>query len=247
MQETGSVPALAISLDFWDTLYDGAALPERVSLRQTALRRLFHDVGCAIDDAALVELYAASGAEAERWWRDEHRGYTAEERIRWMLARTDVERPHDCPHVARTVAAVDDALLAFPPSLLPGAREALLELAPRVMLAITSDTGFASGRAQDRLLERDGIAHLFATRTYSADVGHAKPRREPFETTLRALALPAGRVLHLGDDERTDVRGALAAGMRAARMDIVQTRGPSAGEFVARSWEEALDRLIALV
>jgi FMN phosphatase YigB (HAD superfamily) len=47
----------------------------------------------------------------------------------------------------------------------------------------------------------------------------------------------------VGDIERTDVAGALAAGMRAIRLDLVKPGGPSAAEFVARSYEELVDYL----
>jgi putative hydrolase of the HAD superfamily len=235
----------AVSFDYWDTLYEGAALPERVSLRRAALRRMFEEIGCPLPDEEFVTLYRASGAEAERWWREEHRGYTADERIRWMLNRLRIERPADCEHVARACQAVDDALLHHPPALLPGAAEMLRSVAGRHLLAITSDTGFASSRAQDRLLEHDGIESLFAVRTYSMDVGHANPRPEPFLATIQALGLEPGEIIHVGDNERTDVRGALDAGMRAIRFDLVKQNGPSAAEFVAESCEELREYLVS--
>ena len=231
----------AVTFDYWDTLYTGAVLPERMSLRQTALRRMLADLGHAIEDEELSTLYHASGHEADRWWREEHRGYTAGERIRWILQRLSIERPQDCEHVARAVQAVDDALIQFPPPLLPGAADALATIGDRYRLGIISDTGFASGKAQDALLEHDGLRRFFEVTVYSVDVGHAKPRREPFKAAVDALALPPGEILHIGDNERTDVRGALDMGMRAIRVDFVKQNGPSAAEFVARSFRELTD------
>ncbi|HEX5435565.1 MAG TPA: HAD family hydrolase [Gemmatimonadaceae bacterium] len=228
----------AVSFDYWDTLYQGATLPERSMLRRVALRRMLTDIGCEATDEEFAAAYVASGVEAERWWREEQRGYTAAERIRWMLERLDVERPADCPHIALASEAVDEALLCYPPPLLPGAASMVRSLSERYLLAITSDTGFASSRAQDRLLERDGIQPLFAVRTYSMDVGHAKPHPAPFRATIDALGVQPGEVLHVGDNERTDVQGALAAGMRAVRLDVVKENGASDAELVARSFEE---------
>ena len=111
-------------------------------------------------------------------------------------------------------------------------------LSRRYTLAVISDTGFASGRAQDRLLEKDAARGFFASTIYSMDVGHAKPRAEIFHAAVSALGLVAGDILHIGDNERTDVRGALAAGFRAIRIDVVRDSGPSEAEFVARSFEE---------
>ena len=235
---------LALSLDYWDTLFDGGTLPERLERRQAALRRMLRNLECDVSDEEFHTLYRAAGAEADRWWREEHRGYGANERIRWMLGRLNVTRPPDCEHVAAAVRAVDETLIEFPPPMLTGARETVEQLAARYPMAILSDTGFASGVAQDALLEREGILPLFPARIYSMDVGHAKPRREMFEACATALGRAADTIIHIGDNERTDVRGALDAGFRAIRLDVVRDNGPSAAELVARTFDELREYLL---
>ena len=235
----------AVTLDYWDTIYTGAPAPARGALRQAAIRRLFATFDRAVPDEEFITLYKAAGAEAERWWREEQRGYTTQERIRWLLARVQVERPADCAHIAAAERAVDDALLAHPAPLVPGAGDGLARLASVYTLGIVSDTGFASGKAQDRLLAQDQLLSLFKATVYSMDVGHAKPRPEPFAAALRALGTAPAETLHVGDNERTDIRGALAAGLRAVRVDFVRQSGPSAAEFVARSFEELTSYLLA--
>ena len=235
----------AVTFDYWDTLYDGSTKPERVVLRQGAIRELLARIGHEIADADFAALYRASGVEAERWWREEQRGYTTQERIRWLLSRVNVERPADCQYVAAAERAVDDALVAYPAPLLPGVGDGVARLASAFTLAIISDTGFASGRAQDRLLEHDQLLPYFTATVYSMDIGHAKPRPEPFAAALRALGAAPADTIHVGDNERTDVRGALDAGMRAVRVDFVRGQGPSAAEFVARSFDELVAYLLA--
>ena len=235
----------AVTLDYWDTIYTGAPAPERGALRQAAIRRLFAAFDRAVPDEEFVTLYKAAGAEAERWWREEQRGYTTQERIRWLLGRVQVERPADCAHVAAAERAIDDALLAHPAPLVPGAGDGLARLASAYTLGIVSDTGFASGKAQDRLLAQDQLLSLFKATVYSMDVGHAKPRPEPFAAAVRALGSAPAETLHIGDNERTDIRGALAAGLRAVRVDFVRQSGPSEAEFVARSFEELTSYLLA--
>lgn len=239
------MPLRAITLDYWDTLYVGAALPERVRRRQEAVARLLSDIGIDVPPDDFAQLYRESGVEAERWWREEHRGYTSADRIRWILARLAVERPEDCAHVARACQVVDDTLIELPPPLLPGAHEALAALRERFTLAIVSDTGFASGRAQDRLLVRDGILDHFAVTVYSVDIGHAKPRPDIFHAALRALGVSPGETLHVGDNEHTDVAGALGVGMRAVRLDSVRPGGDSRAEAVVRTLGELADYLLA--
>jgi FMN phosphatase YigB (HAD superfamily) len=240
----------AVTFDFWDTLYDSGNLPERLAFRKEAIRTLIAQYGVELADREVMQLYTASAREAERWWRDEHRGYTTAERLDWMLERVGVEPRPDCEHVASACDAIDAALLRWPPPLLPGAADAVRALAARVPLAIISDTGFASGRAQNALLEQDGLLHLFRATVYSMDVGHAKPRAEPFAAAVQALAVSSPNdVVHVGDNERTDVGGALAAGLRAIRIDVVRRArstgfdsadyrdDESAAELVAESFE----------
>ena len=233
----------AISFDFWDTLYDGAATPERIEFRRAALRRLVEELGHPVSEDDFLAAYRASGKEAERWWREEQRGYHTRDRIRWVLDRLGVTAADDCAPMHAAVRAVDEALERYPSPLLPGAADMVHRLAERYRLVIVSDTGFASGQAQDRLLERDGLLPLFAATVYSMDIGHCKPRPEPFAAALDALSLAPAQVLHVGDNERTDVAGALAVGMRAARLDVVRQNGSSAAELVARTFEELEEHL----
>jgi HAD superfamily hydrolase (TIGR01509 family) len=228
----------ALTFDYWDTLYEGGVLPERVALRRTAVGALLGAYGRALPEEQLRALYDESGREAERWWSEEQRGYTTDDRLRWILERAELTPRERCEHVAEAADAVDNALLMLPPAMFIGAWRMLRALREHFVLAIISDTGFASGRAQDRLLEKDGARGFFATTIYSMDVGHAKPRPEIFAAAVRQLGVPPAEILHVGDNELTDVRGALAAGFRAVRLDVARPGGPSQAEFVARSFEE---------
>jgi HAD superfamily hydrolase (TIGR01549 family) len=232
----------AVTFDYWDTLYPSANLPERLAHRRRAITTLLAAYGLQLTDEEVVRLYKEAAREADRWWRDQQRGYTTAERLRWILGRAGAVPRENCEHVDTACQAVDDALLRYPPPLLPGAADAVRTLAERFRLAIISDTGFGSGRAQDALLEQDGLLRYFSATIYSMDVGHAKPRPEPFRAAVAALRAEApSRVIHVGDNERTDVGGALASGLRAIRLDIVWRNGPTAGEFVATSFGELLE------
>jgi len=201
-------------------------------------------IGADVPAEEFDHLYRASAAEADRWWRDEHRGYTTADRIRWILAQLAIERPESCEHIARAVEEVDASLLEFPPEVLPGAADRIHELARHFKLAIISDTGFVSGRAQNAVLERDDLRRCFAATVYSMDVGHAKPRPEPFLAALASLGVAPHETLHVGDNERTDVGGALGVGMRAIRLDLVRPGGSSSAEYVATSYGDLTRYLI---
>ena len=236
----------AITLDYWDTIYAGASEPERVRRRQEALWHLVAAHGATLSHEAFLDVYRASAVEAHRWWRDEARGYHTVDRIDWIcdavgLGGERIPRPDREAAAAR----VDQTLVDVPAPLLAGAADAVRRLGERYRLAIISDTGFASGRAQDALLERDGLRGAFTATIYSMDVGHAKPRPEIFAAALQALGYVPGEVLHVGDNERTDVGGALAAGLRAIRLDAVREGGDSRAEHVAQSLPALADYLLS--
>src|SRR5918992_1693220 len=236
----------AITLDFWDTLYDGGNLPERLALRQRAIATLLEAYGLALSEHEVARLYIESAREGDRWWRDGHRGYTTAERLHWMIERAGSRPRPGCEHVAAACEAVDEALLRYPPPLLTGAADAVRALAARVPLAIVSDTGFSSGRAQDAFLEQDGLLGLFSATVYSMDLGHAKPRPEPFRAAVAALGVASpGHVVHVGDNERTDVGGALAAGLRAVPLHVVRQGGWSAADDAARRSHGSAAELVA--
>lgn len=227
---------LAVTLDYWDTIYAATSTPDRGRRRHESLQSMLRHLGAEVPADEFMRLYRASAAEADRWWRDEHRGYTTADRIRWLLAQLSIERPEHCEHIARAVREIDETLTAIPPPLLAGAADGIRALASRFKLAIVSDTGFASGRAQDKLLAQDGLLEHFSATVYSVDVGHAKPRPEPFLRALEKLGVDPAHAVHVGDIERTDVAGALSVGMRAIRLDQVRAQGSSLAEFVATSY-----------
>lgn len=234
---------MVLTFDYWDTIYAAVSVPERVAERRQIIGDLLRTLGRVVPAEDLRRLYQASAAEADRWWREEHRGYSTSDRIRWMLAQLEIERPETCEHIARAVEAVDRTMIDYPPELIEGAADAIRELAQSFPLAVVSDTGFVTGRAQDAVLERHGLRQHFVATVYSMDVGHAKPRPEPFLTALAALGAEPRQAIHVGDIERTDVAGALNVGMRAIRADFMRFSGSSAAEYVATGYRDLVQYL----
>jgi len=62
-----------------------------------------------------------------------------------------------------------------------------------------------------------GYARLFDGAFYSCDVGAAKPARAYFAAVLRALGVPAGRILFL-DDHEENAAAARALGLQGVRL-----------------------------
>ena len=240
-----TAPLRAITFDYWDTLVEGTVERERTQMRRGAFRELFAELGHELSYEDVAVLHKDVARDLDRWWRDEQRGYRTEEAVTHLLSKRGIALPKDDERVVRTARFIDHTLIEHPPELLPGAFDVLERLARRFRLAIVSDTGIASGAAQDRVLELRNIRRLFTATIYSADIGWAKPRKEIFQAALNELATPPAATLHVGDIERTDIVGAIGMGMRAIRCDIVRVSGSSDAELVATSLDEIADYLLA--
>ncbi len=69
------------------------------------------------------------------------------------------------------------------------------------------------------LLDRLRLTDYFDPIVYSAALGVEKPNPEIFLHCAHLLGVPPSQILHVGDRALEDVEGALAAGMRALRVD----------------------------
>jgi putative hydrolase of the HAD superfamily len=87
----------------------------------------------------------------------------------------------------------------------------------------------------------EGLAGLgaFRHRVISSEVGWRKPAPGFFAALCRSAGLPAGQILHVGDDFANDYQGAVAAGLRAVLFDP-RRRAPPGVPRVTR-----LDELVA--
>ena len=78
----------------------------------------------------------------------------------------------------------------------------------------------------------------------SALVGYEKPDPRTFRATVEPLGVEPARALHIGDQPKSDVVGALGIGMRAALLDRYGRHGDHDGLRVG-SLTELADRVVA--
>lgn len=126
----------------------------------------------------------------------------------------------------------------------PGARAGVGALAAAgLRLAVTSNS---DGTIADHLRRHEwvqvgeGPGTPVAVITDSGIVGVGKPDPAMYQATLAGLALPADRVLHVGDSVVYDVDGAAACGLRSVHMDPYGLC-PSTAHPHVRSLAEVLD------
>ena len=112
-------------------------------------------------------------------------------------------------------AGLSAAISSDPPALIePDLPETLGRLRTAgLALAVTSNTGFLSGAQMRPVLA--GLGVRVDRHVFSDEVGRAKPAPEIFDRLARTTGCPPAEILHVGDNGRADVQGALGAGMRA--------------------------------
>ena len=177
-------------------------------------------LGLKTGPTALDRAYDASASWLSKVW-SRNRDVPVTEHVRAILAGLDQGLPDRVPPDVMTslVEAYARPLLLVPPAVDEGALGAFERLrAGGITLALLSNTMRTPGATLRQLLARFGLLDSFAHLTFSDEVGVRKPDPEIFALTLRALGVPPGEAVHVGDDAVLDVHGARAAGLRSVQV-----------------------------
>jgi putative hydrolase of the HAD superfamily len=197
-------PIRAVTLDLDDTLWPFAPIGERIE-------RALHDW-----------FVAHSPSTAERFPISEMR------HLRERVFAQFPEHAHDLGLLRRLTIeralkeSGDDPALASAAYAIffrernrvdfyPDAEAGLQRLAARLPVA-----ALTNGNAD---LGACGIAPLFVFGLSAREYGAAKPDAGLFHEACKHLGLPPQDVLHVGDDPRTDIAGAAAAGLQTCWID----------------------------
>lgn len=244
----------AISFDLWDTLFvDDSDEPVRTSrgMRpKRAERRFLLHQALSRHHAVTLErvslAYDVVDAAFRNVWHDHHMTWTVRQRLSVLLEGLHLSLPET--ELAELVRLHEEMELTVRPRLVEGVREALEEIKGRYRLAVISDAIFSPGRALRELLRGEQILDLFDALVFSDEVGCSKPDRRMFERASSDLGVPVARLIHIGDRDHNDVKGAQAAGARAVLFTGVKNRngGTSADAVCGRYAElpRILERLV---
>jgi len=233
-----------VTIDFWNTLFDSEGGQARNTERRGALRRAIIESGHLCDDLRLEEAYAGIWEYFDHHWLNHQRTPTTGEMIGEICRRLDLAITEESAAAAAEVFT--RGVLSHPPSLLPGVVEGLEYLAGRARLALISDTAFSPGSVLRELMEQTGVARFFDHYVFSDETGVAKPHPEAFRRALEPLGGTPATAFHIGDIERTDIRGARSAGMKAVlyRGNLIHHKYAEEGtdaDAVMEEWNEIPD------
>lgn len=234
-----------VTIDFWSTLFDSQRGEERVRVRENIIRdHLLRIVG-NVDEAKLGVSMKASWEYFRYVWLNQQRTPLTQELVEYFWQHIGVVP--DERAIAEVSQGFADSILEHPPILLPGAKEALVELSNDVHIALISDTAFSPGRILRRVMQQADIEQHFSAFSFSDETGVAKPHRKAFETALTHFDMPSAQCLHIGDIEETDIKGAADMGMFSIRYDgdykhsFHGERKPTQATHISAHWSEIPD------
>ena len=205
----------AVTIDFWNTIYDSSNGKLRNAYRQRVLIEEMDKTGVLIMGEKYDEAMKATWQYFEDIWTKEHRTPTAYDCVSFIWKHLDL--PDSKESMDTVIKAFEDSVLIHPPQILEGAKEALEALANKFPIALISDTGFSPGTILLEQMRKDGLDQYFKGFSFSNETGVAKPHEKAFRTALEFTQSKAEDTVHIGDIEQTDIKGAKSYGMKAIR------------------------------
>lgn len=229
--------ALAISFDFWNTLYGDGAEYQRKRERKICFQKVAGRYR-KIDESETEAAFKAASDLFLNEWISFHRTPTAATRIAHMAACLDL--PFDQNDSDELIQLFGNMIFTIPPAPIEGIKTVIDKLSHSFPLGIISDTGYISGKYIRRFLEQEKMLQFFQSTVFSDEHSHSKPHKSVFAKTAEALRVQISDLIHIGDLERTDIAGAKNAGCTAIKYVGVHNdaSGIETPDFVLNNYAE---------
>ncbi len=211
----------AITFDLWDTvIHDDSDEPKRAarglrSKREERRHMLWEALNRVepVDYANVTLAYDVGEAAFNHVWHDQFVTWTVHERISVILRGLRRELPRAV--FDDVVARHEEMETDIAPDPIEGVGEALETLSRTYPLAVVSDAIVSPGRCLRKWLEMHGLKHHFSGFAFSDEVGHSKPHRDMFASAAGQLGVKIEELVHIGDRDHNDIKGAHRLGMKA--------------------------------
>lgn len=211
----------AISFDLWDTVIDDDSdEPKRAAQglrpKQEERRYLVWDALSrieAIPYETVAMAYDVADAAFNHVWHDQYVTWTIGERLQVLLKGLGRKLP--ASELAAVVKAHEDMEVTVPPDVVDGVAHALAALSTDYKLCVVSDAIVSPGRCLRQWLEMNNLKHYFGGFAFSDEVGYSKPHRDMFTSAAGQLGVDITDMVHIGDRDHNDIKGAQALGMKA--------------------------------
>ena len=218
-----------VSVDLWDTVLGVGDRAAATAWRVAEFARVLAEFSHRIRDETLAAVVRAVADDHAR--RQRHTGWqsTAGSQVTDILSQLDITAGPDLLNVLVTVHT--HARLRACPEPVPGTVQALAPLrSAGHTVVLSSNTLTCPGEVTRRILDYHELTPLFDHLCFSDEIGVAKPHPDFFAAVAAAAAAAPGDILHVGDDWRTDVDGAVHAGCSAVWFNPTGKPRPETGQ-----------------
>jgi len=220
----------AISFDLWDTvIHDDSDEPKRAAQglrsKKDERRYLVWDALNRVEPIpyeTVAIAYDVADAAFNHAWHDQHVTWTIGERLEVLLNGLGRKLPES--ELAAVVKAHEEMEVTIPPDPVDGVAHALATLSADYKLCVVSDAIVSPGRCLRQWLEMNGLKRYFGGFAFSDEVGYSKPHREMFASAASQLGVDITNMVHVGDRDHNDIKGAQALGMKAILFTATRDR-----------------------
>lgn len=204
-----------ITIDFWNTLFDSSGGKHRNALRYHTIMEEISHLGTSVSDEDLDLALKASWEFFNNIWINQQRTPKPVETIEFFWSY--LKLPFSKTSIDKVTQVFSDSILNYPPKMMTNVSEALPILASKYKLGIVSDTGFTPGSTLQILMKNNGVLEYFNSFSFSDETGVSKPHPKAFNKVLNEFNVSPSEALHIGDIEKTDIKGAIELGMMAIK------------------------------
>ncbi len=225
-----------VSFDFWESLFGFVRQDVLEQIRYERTRSFADLLGKP--EGVVSDAFYTAVSELHRWREATGFEFCVDDLLRKFLEKLGAPEEY-LPQCHRIFV---DVIVKHFPGPNPGAVEAVKLLKEKgFKLAVLSNT--IHGEVERSLLKSYGLDRYFDVIGLSCELGVRKPRRDIFSWVVNRLGLRPADVLHIGDDVRADVVGALGAGLWAGQYLKDSSEPFPLAHVHVRSWLELPERL----
>lgn len=167
--------------------------------------------GFALETGPFLEVYLASVNKFRAQARNDHVETHNRFWISEALRQSGFPVFPDDPRIGQAVEAYFREFNRYL-AVLPGTLEMLASLRKRYRLGLLSN--FTHAPAIREALPRLGLYQYLDFILISGEIGHRKPGAVAFSRLIENFGLPGEEIAFVGDDPRSDIQGARAAGIQ---------------------------------
>jgi putative hydrolase of the HAD superfamily len=238
-----------VNFDFWSTLYfeDESNIDKSNKKRASYINDLALKYGKILTEEAILEAIKFEQRAFYEVWLNEHKTILPETRLKMCLNRLTLNISDE--DFKTLSEQVENIFFDYPPLITVNVKKVLEYLTNNgITLGIISDTGYTKGVLLKKLMEKEGILKYFNIFSFSDETGVAKPQPKAFEAIFDNVNISPQDSLHIGDVEKTDIKGACNFGMYAClytgvRNELILNNFNTASHFQIADWLELLERI----